>query len=326
VSRIYFLVPGLHPRGGVVKVFDYARHALDLGHEPVICPGKPFRPGLPLFDIERFAPLTPGAGTRHVRDFDFAAGRGDLVFFSWPGQHEVVASRLEPGFPPERVINIVQGTRHGNPEWLDGLGARLLAEPMARIMVTSQVHQACLPYLNPASPTRVIPEGHDWEFFRRERRGGLSGPIKVGYTTWKSEVGVEVEAALAGDARFAFRSVRERVGWEALRDLYHWSDVFLGTPMRQEGFYLVGLEALAAGALLIVPDAGGNRAYCRFGENCLQVEWGSAPAYAAALEWAAAMSPAEVETIRAAGYAVLPNHTLQQERRLFGEFLEDLGG
>jgi len=325
VSRIYFLVPGLHPRGGVVKVFDYARHALDLGHEPVICAGKPFRPNLPLFQMERFARLTPEAGLRYVRDFDFRADPGDLVFFSWPGHHELVAARRHPATRPEQVIHIVQGTRHGNPDWLDGLGVRLLAEPMARIMVTQEVLEACLPHLNPESPTRVIPEGHDWPFFFRERSGGLPRPVGVGYTTWKSEVGREVEEALAADPRFAFRCIRERVGWEALRDLYHWADVFLGTPMRQEGFYLVGLEALAAGALLVTPDAGGNRAYCRWGENCLQVEWGAAPSYVEALDRIAAMGEAQVEAMRQAGYAVLGNHTLEEERRRFGEFLRELG-
>lgn len=325
MSRIYFLVPGLRPTGGVIKVFDYARHALDLGHEPVICSGKHYRPGLPLFGIERFAALTPETGTRWVRGQAFRVGPGELALFSWPAHHEVVAARLDPGTPPERVIHLVQNTRHGNPRWLDGLATRLLAEPMARIMITREVLDACAPYLSPASPTRVIPEGHDWPFFHRERRGGLPRPIKVGYTTWKSAVGREVEEALAGDPRFTFRSIREAAAWPELRGLYHWSDVFLGTPNPQEGFYLVGLEAMAAGALFVTPDVEGNRAYCRWGENCLQVEWGSVPAYLAALERLAGMGQTEAAAMRAAGYAVLGNHTLEQERRLFGELLEDLG-
>ena len=148
----------------------------------------------------------------------------------------------------------------------------------------------------------------------------------MAYTTWKSPAGMAVEEALAGDPRFAFRSIRETVAWPELRDLYHWCDVFLGFPNPQEGFYLVGLEAMAAGALFVTPDVEGNRAYCRWGENCLRVEWNAVPTYLAALERLAAMGEAEVEAIRAAGYAVLPHHTLEEERRLFGEFLEELGG
>lgn len=326
MSRLYFLVPGLRPTGGVIKVFDYARHALDLGHEPVICSGKHYRPDLPLFRIPRFARLTPTAGTGWVRAFDYTMAPVDLAFFSWPAHYEVAAGRLPVGAAPERIIHLVQNTRHGNPEWLDGLAVRLLAQPMARIMITGEVLQACRPYLNQEGPTRLIPEGHDWGYFFKEREGGLPHPIRVAYTTWKSPVGREVEEALAGDPRFAFRSIREAAAWPELRDLYHWCDVFLGTPNRQEGFYLVGLEAMAAGVLLVTPDVEGNRAYCRWGENCLQVEWGSAPGYLAAMERLAAMGGAEAAAMRAAGYAALPHHTLEEEQRLFGEFLEELGG
>jgi len=81
---------------------------------------------------------------------------------------------------------------------------------------------------------------------------------------------------------------------------------------------------MAAGALFVTPDVEGNRAYCRWGENCVRVEWGSVPAYLAALESLAGMGEAQAAAMRAAGYAVLGNHTLDEERRLFGEFLEEL--
>ncbi|HSQ38149.1 MAG TPA: glycosyltransferase [Acidimicrobiia bacterium] len=320
----YFVVPGLQPRGGIVKVLDYAVHAQHFGYEPVICCHTPFHPDLPLFRIERFARLIPDEGIRFVRGFRFEVKADELAFFSWPRHYEAIASRLAPGCSSGRIIHLVQSTRHANPLWLDGLAVRLLARPMARIMITREVYKACLPHLSRSSPTRVIPEGHDWGFFSKLRQGGLPRPIRVGYTTWKSEVGAAVEGALAGDARFAFRSIRQTVAWPELRDLYHWADVFLGTPRSQEGFYLVGLEAFAAGALFVTPDAEGNRAYCRWGENCLQVELESAVSYRGALERLAAMSEAEVVAMRDAGYAVLARHTLEEECRLFGEFLSEL--
>ena len=325
MARIFFLVPGFRPTGGVVKVFDYAAHARDLGYEPVICCHQPFRADLPVLRLERFASLTPEQGVRYLKGFGFEVAGPDRVFFSWPGHYDRVAGRLAPGAASDRVIHIVQNTRHGNPQWLEGLATRLLALPMARIMITHEVHRACLPHLNPASPTRVILEGHNWPYFSRERRGGLPRPIKVAYTTWKSRAGLELEEALAGDARFAFRAIHGTVAWPELRDLYHWCDVFLGFPNPQEGFYLVGLEAMAAGALFVTPDVEGNRAYCRWGENCLPADFNSVASYRAALERLAAMGDAEVEAMRAAGYAVLPNHTLEAERRGFGEFLKELG-
>ena len=324
IRRIFFLLPGFRPAGGVVKVLDYVTHARDLGLEAVVCCHTPFDPSLPLFRIERFARLTPDEGVRYVRGFDVLIEPTDLAFFTWPRQYERVVRCLAPGFPPERVIHLVQNTRHADPGWLEGFAARLLGLPMSRIMITDEVRNACLPLLNGDSLTRVIIEGHDWGYFSKHRQGGLPRPIKVGYTTWKSQIGAEVEEALAGDPRFSFRSIRQTVSWPELRELYHWADVFLGTPNPQEGFYLVGLETFAAGALFVTPDAEGNRAYCRWGKNCLRVDLDALPSYLEALERLAGMSEAEVEALRTAGYAVLANHTLEAEGRRFGEFLEEL--
>lgn len=324
MGRIYFLTPTFRPVGGVIKVFDYARHAQELGYEPVICCPEPFAPDLPLFALDRFAPLLPDRGVRYIPGFTFGIEPAEFAFFSWPEHMEHIAPRLAPGTSLSQVIHLVQNTRHANPRWVGGYATRLLARPMARIMVTRETLDACLPYLNATSPTRVIVEGHDWPFFHKPRGSELGSPLRVGYTTWKSRVGVEVEESLAADRRFAFRSIRGVASWAELRELYQWADVILGTPGPEEGFYLVGLEAMAAGALLITADAGGNRAYSEFGRNCLQADFESEPSYSRALKKVLAMAPAEVGEMRSAAYAVLQNHTLERERAEFGEFLQSL--
>jgi glycosyltransferase involved in cell wall biosynthesis len=323
MTRLYALTPTWKPVGGVIKILDYSRHALDLGYE-VILVGPPIEPGIPLFEIERFQPLAPGGSVDHVEPSGFGAEPDDFVFFSWPTDYETLVHRLTPGTLHERVIHIVQNVRHANPSWIGGYALRLLTRPMARIMVAEEVLEACLPWLNRGSPTEVIPEGHDWAYFSRQRQGGLETPAKVGFTTWKSVVGLEVAAALAHDPRFEFRSIGETVGWKELRELYHWADIFLACPNQEEGFYLPGLEALAAGALLVTPDVGGNRAYCRFGENSVLVEYESAPDYVAALIRLAESPPEPVDAMRQAGYGVLSEHTLDEEKRRFGEFLDKL--
>jgi len=320
------VIPSFRPVGGVVKMLDYAGHALDLGRRVAVCCPEPRRPGLPVFAAGHLARLAPGGEVRHIEGFSFGVEASDLVLFTWPEDYGEIAARLGPGTSPGRIVHLVQNVRHANPAWLGGRATRLLTYSLSRIMVSRQTLDACLPYLNPRSLTRVIPLGHAWEYFHKRRRGGLPRPIKVGYTTWKSEVGARVEASLAGDRRFRFRSIREAASWDALRRLYHWADVVLGTPGREEGFYLVGLEALAAGALLVTADAVGNRAYSRFGENCLEVPLDSVEGYRAALARLAEMSKNEVTAMRSAGYAVLANHTLAEERRRFGDYLEELDG
>lgn len=324
MSWVYVVIPSFRPVGGVVKMLDYAGHALDLGRRVAICCPEPGRPGLPVFATKRLARLAPGGKVRHIEGFSFGVEPADLVLFTWPEDYGEIAARLSPGTAPDRVVHLVQNVRHANPSWLGGQATRLLTRPLSRIMVSRQTLDACLPYLNPHSLTRVIPLGHAWEYFGKRRRGGLPRPVKVGYTTWKSQVGARVEASLAGDPRFRFRSIGEAASWDALRRLYHWADVVLGTPGPEEGFYLLGLEAMAAGALLVTADAMGNRAYSRFGENCLVVPLDSEEGYRAALARLAGMGKGEVGAMRSAGYAVLGNHTLGEERRRFRDFLAEV--
>jgi glycosyltransferase involved in cell wall biosynthesis len=218
----------------------------------------------------------------------------------------------------------VQNVRWANPAFTNGYAVRLLSRPMARIMTNDVVLEAVRPYLNPTSLTEVIDLGNDSAYFARHRSGGLGDRIKVGYTTWKSGVGDEVASMLSGSPHFEFRAIRNPVGWAELRELYHWSDVFLGTPLVEEGFYMPGLEAMAAGAIVVCSDAGGNRAYCRFGDNCIEVGLDDAGDYVGALEGLRAAGAGEVERLRRNGYETVGRHTLEREREGFRDFMERL--
>src|SRR5205823_6143878 len=56
-QTMHFLTPTYRPAGGVVKVFDYLVHALELGYETdVHCP-YPLRDDDRLFSVPRFARL-----------------------------------------------------------------------------------------------------------------------------------------------------------------------------------------------------------------------------------------------------------------------------
>jgi glycosyltransferase involved in cell wall biosynthesis len=249
-------------------------------------------------------------------------GPRDWALFSWPPHYEAVARGMGGDIAHERVIHLVQNTRHANPAFADGYALRLLARPMARIMVAHEVMDAVRPHLNETSASTTIVEAHDWGFFHRVRRGGLPQRLSVGYTTWKSDLGVRVQRRIG--ERCAFRSIRRTASWDEVRELLHWSDVFLCCPGPQEGFYLPGLEALAAGALVLTPDVGGNRAYCRFGENCLQVGFEDEDSYVAALGELEGYGPERVRKLRDRGYATLEDHRLERERLAFARFLLEL--
>jgi hypothetical protein len=323
-KRMYFMTPTFRPVGGVVKVFDYVNHAISLGYEPVVACPESYEPGLPLFEIPRFSGISPENGVRFTALDKVAVGPHDLAFLSWPTHYEVLEPRLSRWTHHEQVIFIVQNVRWANPSFTGGYALRLLSRPMARIMTNDVVLEAVRPYLNPSSMSEVILLGNESSFFAKERKGGFGTPVRVGYTTWKSGVGDEVARALADDRRFEFRAIRNPVGWRELRELYHWSDVFLATPLVEEGFYMPGLEAMAAGAVVISSDAGGNRAYCRFGENCVEVGFEDAGGYVEALKGLSEEPAEDVERLRRGGYEAVKLHTLEHERERFGEFMERL--
>ena len=281
-------------------------------------------PDLPVFRIDRFGHFPVDERVTIHHGLRVGINPEDLAFISWPAHYEDVISQTAGALPHERVIHIVQNVRHGNPKWVGGYAARLLARPLSRIMITDEVDQACRPYLNSESLTETVLEGHAWEYFSKKRTRVFSSPIRVGYTTWKSRVGLRTEIELENDERFEFRSIRSTVAWDELRELYHWCDIFLSTPGPEQGFYLPGLEAMAAGSLVITSDAGGNRAYCRFGDNCLLVPMEDQHAYSEALKTMASWSDQMIETMRNAAYDILPRHTLAAERDGFRAFLDEV--
>src|SRR5918995_1625489 len=323
-TRMYFMTPTFRPVGGVVKIMDYVNHARSLGYEPVIaCPEK-YKPGLPVFQIPRFSDISPGNGIKFTDLEKVSVAPHELAFLSWPTHYEILEPRLSRWTRHEQVIFIVQNVRWANPSFTGGYAVRLLSRPMARIMTNDVVLEAVKPYLNPSPMNEGILLGNQSSFFAKERAGGFGSPVRVGYTTWKSGVGDEVARMLADDPHFEFRAIRDPVGWQELRELYQWSDVFLATPLIEEGFYMPGLEAMAAGAVVISSDAGGNRAYCRFGENCVEGGFEDAGDYVDALEGLRAAGVEEIRRLRQSGYQVVGRHTLESERERFGEFMERL--
>lgn len=317
------LTPAFKPVGGVVKIFDYVTHCLALGMEPIVYCPEQATSDLPLFSIDHFSGIVDSVQIEQLSALRIE--KGDFVLFSWPTHYGLISERIEANASNREVIHIVQNTRHANPQWLQGYATRLLTRPFTRIMVADPVREACEPFLNPSSLTTTIVEGHNWEYFSKDRGGGgFTHPIRVAYTTWKSDIGSRVERELAGSSDFSFRHISETVGWKELRDLYHWCDVFLAAPGPQEGFYLPGLEAMAAGAILVTPDVGGNMQYCEFGGNCLEAQFDDLESYVSSLTRVSSMSVSEISRIREEARRSLDEHTLNGERQGFGSLLSGI--
>ena len=321
--KIVILLPTYRAAGGVVKLMDYAMHARSLGFEVEVRSPRHYDPEHNIFSTGELRALVADEGVRFEHGFQYGLGPKDFALFSWPKHYRMASTRLTPIHHPLQTIALTQGTRWGNTEWLDGYATRVLAMPMARIFVSPQIADAVEPFLDHSNPSMMILEGHDWPYFHKERSGPLGERVNVAYMTWKSDVGIEVEEHFGDSDEFAFRSIRETASWEEIRELYHWSDIFLGCPLPEEGFYLPGLEAMAAGTVLVTPDVGGNRAYAEFGINCVLVDHDHAPSYIDALT-ALRSGAIDAEALRSNGYRQLEKHTLERERAEFGEFLGQL--
>lgn len=322
--RFIVLTPTYRAAGGVIKVFDYITHARALDLDVVVHSPDPIDGDLPLFQIEQFAELIEDPKVEFRQGFQFGLEKRDIVFFSWPGHYRLAAPRITPAHHPAQAVGIIQGVRWANPRWLDGYAIRLLSRPMARIIVTHQIAERIDALIDHRWPSEVIVEGHDWPFFFKTRTGGFSSPIRVGYTTWKSTLGDDVAKEFADESSFEFRAIRSHVGWPELRDLYHWSDIFLALPGPEEGFYLPGLEAMAAGCLVVMPDVGGNREYARFGVNCIRVDYEDVQSYIAVLRSLSTSTQDRITEVRARAHDVLEAHSLERERASFASFMSEL--
>ncbi len=322
----------LKPVGGIVKCFDYIRHAQNLGFEVCVhCDQRPDE-APELFRRPDFAAIAAGSVAFLPHGKLPAAGE-DLYLFSLPSDFRVIEPLLRRGVPTGNIIHLVQNTRHAHAEFQDGYALRLLTRPMSRITINDEVLDAIRPYLHRGSYCRNIPLGHDSAYFHkpdradwmgRMSRAGYGSRLRVGYTTWKSDFGDRLAQELAGDDRYDFTALRKTVGWPELREFYHSLDILLCTPNRKEGFYLPGLEAMAAGCVAIIPDVEGNMSYCRFGENCIGYDFEDIAGATGALDRAASLDDRALESLRARADETWRQRDLETEGRQFGAYLDGM--
>jgi glycosyltransferase involved in cell wall biosynthesis len=94
-------------------------------------------------------------------------------------------------------------------------------------------------------------------------------------------------------------------------------------PNLVEGFCLPALEAMALGAIVVIPDVVGNRSFCIDGVTCLMPEFEN-DAVVAAAERALASTAPEAERFRSEADRVVAIHTLDNERTAFHSVLARL--
>jgi hypothetical protein len=327
IDEFHVLVPFWGLAGGVIKVLDYANHAVAAGARTVHLWAPPLpHPDSTVRTLPALQALidSPAISIEPLDQLSISGGPNCFVLFTEPTHHPLIERATESPLGAQ-LVHLVQGTRHANPAWNDGYNYRLLHRPMSRIMVTEQVTEATRPHTNTRYPTKTILEGHDCDFFSKGAPSSseTAHPMRVLYTTWKSDLGDRVSDALRNDDSIIFRAIRSEMGWPELREEYHRSEVLLCTPGPQEGFYLPGLEAMAAGCAVVSALVGGNESYMVDGHNMVGAEYNDVQDHALSLQLLAGDVSLRTSLVDE-GRATTSAHTLERERRSFSDFLLEL--
>ena len=321
-TRLHVLIPFWGLAGGVIKMLDYANHGRRGGFDvtlwaPEAEPTNPLLESLPA--LQRVS--GPDVHRRRLDNLDAShVASSDLVLFTEPA-HAAIIDRL--GISPERVIHLVQGTRHATPTWNNGLHYRLLHRPFVRIVISEQVRDAVAPHVHPALPLHLVPEGHDTGYFAVDRPlVSPTDPVRVLYSTWKSDLGGRVTSLCHDDPDIVFTAMRTPKSWPMLLNHYRSADIFLGCPGPEEGFYLPGLEAMSAGCTVVMALVGGNEAYAVDGENMVACTYDDAPGHAEAIR-ALASNRERRRSLNLAGHDTASQHNLDREQLLAQQIMRD---
>lgn len=217
------------------------------------------------------------------------------------------------------VINLVQGLAHGDPG--DARHA-WLSRPAIRICVSSAVANAIEATGRVNGPVHVIPAGlaplpatparpplRPGQAPRVVITGGKEAALAEGVATAMAARGGSATVLPAGLSRTDFLAALAV------------ADIAVLLPHEREGFYLPGLEAMALGCAVVLPDAQGNREYLQPDENARVPAREPTAIADAALGLRDAVARAALVE---AGLRTVTAHSLMRERQAFHALLDRL--
>jgi hypothetical protein len=221
---------------------------------------------------------------------------------------------LQAPLPPR--VHLIQHLRHADPS--DDRFA-FLGLPAIRVAVSEPVRAALMASGRCGGPVLTIPPG-------------LSLPAPATDCDLQAPVLVlglkDPDLAQAVGDRLAAAAVPHRLLLGPLPrpsflEAIAAAGQVVALPMPEgEGFFLPALEAMALGRPLLLPDAGGTRAFCRDGENCVQPAAEAGALVAAVL--ALRHDPDRARQLITAGLATAAGFSPAAERAAVQQLLDRL--
>ncbi|WP_299628615.1 glycosyltransferase [uncultured Tateyamaria sp.] len=186
----------------------------------------------------------------------------DILFLA--GMDWAIADKAGQSTKTTPVINFIQGMRHADPAVPL---YSFLSRPALRICVSPEVTEALVASGQVHGPIVTIENGIDLDQLSSLSKQSRNGRVLV--------IGLKDKALAQGISDHLERlhiphdilvAKMPRAAYLALVSHY---DVVVCIPLKEEGFYLPPLEAMAMQVSVVVPDCIGNRSFCRDGETCL---------------------------------------------------------
>ena len=185
------------------------------------------------------------------------------------------------------------------------------------LAATGRVNGPLLTTLNGCDITPFEPDGDGLPSWYEKRR--VTATI-VGYK--RPDLARELSRALdaEGTEHVLATDFRDR---DAFLGLLAESRVAVCLPREEEGFYLLALEAMASGCIVVTLDCIGNRGFCHDGENCLIAEPNSDSLWRTSKR-AMGLSGPERARIHQRARDTAVEYSQQAERAQFGALLADI--
>ena len=322
MRRIVFFVPSDRPVGGIAKVLDYAVHASLGGYETIFCCNDFYNQfnENPLFLKPYF--INSGKKIRIISLKNLIPMEDDIVFFTLPSNYELLSRKYFRKLnPAESFIHLLQNTRVGEIQFEGGYSYRLLSKKLRRICITDEVFENVKKCVTHKRLLEIIPHGFDFDVFDKAPKKNDKKVLLV--NLFKGDFGLKIVKYFQNDNRISNINIcRKGISWRELIINYKRSSIFISTPLPEEGLYLPGLEAMAAGNLVITPDCYGNRFYCDFKDNSIKVNYNNFDEYIEAIEFSINNWENICYLKRQNGYQKASNLKLDKERESFNNLLQ----
>jgi glycosyltransferase involved in cell wall biosynthesis len=286
--------------GGHGKVWDYFNHIKKSGlYEPRI-----FFTRDSVFDQ-----TNPWLHSKDDIISEWSPEKADLLFLAgmdW----QALPPEWEKNIP---VINLIQGVRHADPQLQLYSFLRRLA---IRICVSQPIANAILATGQVRGPVYVIPNGLQLPDQIAEH---IEKGEKIFIAAMKDiPAGIRI-AEQAGNLGYTVDLLTQPVSKIDFLKKIKAARIAILLPLPVEGFYLPGLEAMALGTPVIMPDCIGNREYASHKENCLIV---APEEIISAIRYFD--EPGEFHRIQKAGLETAKNYTLSSEYESFLRILNNV--